>query len=95
MALTVRWTPIALSDLEMAFEFISVTAGKPEAAKNVVRKILDGIKQLESFPESGRDGRVKGTRELFIGSTPYIVVYRVKNEALEMLAVLHSARKWP
>lgn len=95
MALRVRWTPIALRDLEMAFEFISVTAGKPEAAQNIVRQIIEGITQLQSFPESGRTGRVKGTRELVVGSTPYIIVYRIKSETLEMLTVLHTSRKWP
>ena len=93
MALTVRWTPMALADLNTAYEFIY--ADKPRAAKTVVSKILDGIDQLKNYPESGKDGRVGGTRELFVNTTPYFIVYRVKDKTLEILAVLHSSRRWP
>jgi toxin ParE1/3/4 len=40
---------------------------------------------------------VKGTRELVIGRTPFIVVYRVKPKAkrIELLRVLHGSQQWP
>ena len=91
MALTVRWTPIALADLENAFEFIS--ADKPRAAAATIATIQSCLKQLKAFPETGRAGRVKGTRELVASPTPYIIIYRSKDSCLEILAVLHSARK--
>jgi len=93
MALEIRWTRIALADLESAIEFISTD--KPDAAKTIVNKVLDGVEQLKAFPESGRDGRVTGTRELFVSTTPYFIVYKLKKNHLEILAILHSARKWP
>ncbi len=93
MALEVRWTKIALADLNSAFEFISNES--PPAARKVVKKILDSLEQLKTFPESGKDGRVPGTRELFISTTSFFIVYRVQKNNLEVLAVLHSARKWP
>jgi plasmid stabilization system protein ParE len=40
-------------------------------------------------------GRVEGTRELVIAGTAFVVVYRVEAERVEVLAVLHAARKWP
>ena len=43
----------------------------------------------------GRQGRIDNTRELVIGNTPYIVIYRIKNDAIEILRILHSARKFP
>ena len=43
----------------------------------------------------GRPGRVPGTRELVIPGTPYIVPYRVQGEAIQILRVYHSARRWP
>jgi len=93
MALKVRWTPIALLDLDQAFEYIS--ADKPEAARSVIKKVLAGIDQLQKFPESGREGRVEGTLELVVSTTPYVILYRVKGEVLVVLAALHSSRKWP
>ena len=35
------------------------------------------------------------TRELVVPSTPYIVVYRVQEEYVEILRVIHGSRKWP
>ncbi len=43
----------------------------------------------------GRAGRVPGTRELVISGTPYIVPYRVRGGAVEVLRVFHAARRWP
>lgn len=43
----------------------------------------------------GRKGRLEETRELVIVDTPYIVVYRVKDDKVEILRVLHSAQKFP
>jgi toxin ParE1/3/4 len=43
----------------------------------------------------GRPGRVPGTRELVIAHMPYIVPYRVRGEAIQILRVYHSARRWP
>jgi len=93
MALKVRWTPLALSNLSSAFDFIS--NDKPEIAKAIIAKIMNSLQQLETFPESGREGQVKDTRELIVSTTPYIVVYRLKKEQLEILAILHTSRKWP
>jgi len=42
----------------------------------------------------GRAGRRSGTRELPVPGTPYLLVYRVKRESVQMLAVLHGARDW-
>ncbi len=93
MALEVRWTKIALADLNSAFEFISRES--PPAARKVVKKILDSLEQLKAFPESGKDGRVPETRDLFVSTTPYFIVYKFKGNHLEILNVLHSSKKWP
>jgi toxin ParE1/3/4 len=36
-----------------------------------------------------------GTRELFVGGTPYLVVYTADVATVAILRVLHGARKWP
>ena len=93
MGLTVKWTRLALADLENAFEFIS--KNNDIAAASVVQLVTAHLTQLEQFPESGRTGRVKGTRELVVRATPFVIVYRVNATSLQILAILHSARKWP
>lgn len=53
------------------------------------------VETLSSHPKKGRVGRVTGTRELVIGGTPFLVAYREAAEAVEVLRVLHGARRWP
>ena len=56
---------------------------------------LDSVEQLVMFPATGRAGRKPNTRELVVPNTPYFVLYRIKDEMLEILRVIHGARKWP
>ena len=53
------------------------------------------IEALQIYPEIGRKGRVKGTRELVISQTPLIVIYRIKPKTkhIEILRILHHAQK--
>ncbi len=50
---------------------------------------------LAKYPEIGRPGRVRGTRELVVAGTPYIAAYRIMGEVVTVLRVLHGARRWP
>jgi plasmid stabilization system protein ParE len=50
---------------------------------------------LSANPFIGRIGEIKGTRELVISGTPYIVAYRVRDTQIEVLFVQHGARDWP
>jgi plasmid stabilization system protein ParE len=43
----------------------------------------------------GQPGRVIGTRELIVPGIPYVVAYRVRENAVQVLAVIHSAQQWP
>jgi toxin ParE1/3/4 len=53
------------------------------------------VNELPTRPQSGRPGRVSGTRELVVTRTPYVVPYRVQGRNIEILRVYHGARKWP
>lgn len=87
------WAPRSRAHLEHLYTYIA--NDNPDAARNIVARIVDAVENLADFPESGRAGRVPHTRELVIPGTPYLVVYRVRNAVLEVIAVLHEARKWP
>jgi len=58
-------------------------------------RIFSGIELLELNPEAGRRGRIPGTRELVIDATPFLVAYRMRRGHIEILSLLHGARKWP
>jgi toxin ParE1/3/4 len=91
--LRILWTRQASAQLEAALDFVSEeNVSAAEKQSNIIER---AIEQLASFPEMGRPGRVYGTRELVIQSTPYIAGYRLKGSIVEILALLHGARRWP
>jgi toxin ParE1/3/4 len=89
----VRWLRKALANLDEEAEYIA--KDNPAAAGRLVLRILAEAELLRDNPAMGRAGRVPGTRELVVAGTPYIVPYRVRDELVEILRVLHGARKWP
>jgi toxin ParE1/3/4 len=72
-----------------------VAAENPDAACAVVARVLTAVAMLGERPELGRPGRVPGTRELVVQKTRYIVPYRVKRDAIEVLRVFHTSRRLP
>jgi addiction module RelE/StbE family toxin len=89
----VRWSPEAADDLERIGRRIQ--QDKPLAARNIVLTLYRGISDLHSFPNRGRSGRIEGTRELVFPSLPYIAVYRLRNESVEVVRIYHAAQDWP
>jgi len=86
------WTELALFDLDQAREYIM--ANSPNAAAKTIDWIEKSLEALQAFPKMGRLGRVSGTRELVIPETPFILPYRIQDNHIEILAVLHGARQW-
>jgi addiction module RelE/StbE family toxin len=84
------WSPRALAQLENAVSYIA--QDDPSAAWRVYDRIVARVDQLLSLPELGPPGRIQGTRELVITDTPYVAVYRVKGDELQIAAVWHSAQ---
>jgi toxin ParE1/3/4 len=89
----VRWLRAALANLEAEADYIA--EDNPAAADRLVQRIMRAVNLLGKNPAMGRPGRVSGTRELVVGGTPYVVPYRVRANAVEVLRVFHAARKWP
>jgi len=89
----VRWTRLAVHDLDAAYEYIAQSS--PDAALNIVERIEAAVAALTHHPRIGRAGRVSGTRELVVTGTPFIVAYRTAASGIDVLAVMHGARMWP
>ncbi len=88
-----KWTRAANRDLESVEQYIS--RGNPGAAIDTVLEIIRRVEMLAEHPGMGRPGRVEGTRELVLGSLPYVVPYIHQKDTVIVLRVLHSAMKWP
>lgn len=89
------WLPRAIANRDAQIDYIAQE--NPKAAIEQGDRIENQVSQLIDHPEMGRPGRVKGTRELVIGRTRFIVVYRVKPRAkrIELMRVLHGSQQWP
>ncbi|MCR9257402.1 MAG: type II toxin-antitoxin system RelE/ParE family toxin [Alphaproteobacteria bacterium] len=84
------WSRSAADDLTEIRSFIR--SDNPNAARMVARRILESANRLRDFPDIGREGTIAGTRERVVAGLPYILVYRPRSEAVEILRVLHGAR---
>lgn len=91
--MTVRWSPEAAADFAAIVEY--VRRQNLSAAERVAHRIYEGVASLASFPKQGRPGRTEGTRELVFSPLPYLAVYRVQDEVVEIVRVLHGAQRWP
>ena len=87
------WTPLAISHLRSTHQHIA--RDNPAAAEKIIAQILSAAERLADYPSMGRSGRIEGTRELVIPGTPFIVTYRIRRNDLQILAVMHTSRKWP
>lgn len=88
----IKWLRTAAKNLSDEADYLALE--NPKVAKEFFVKVVSSVNQLAEFPELGRAGRVLGTRELVIIGYPYIVPYRIKNDAVEILRVFHTSRKW-
>ena len=89
----VRWLDEAVTDLKALRTHIA--HDNPSAAAEVAQRIREAVRILADYPAAGRPGRVPHTREFIISGTPYILPYRVRADAVEILRVLHAAQQWP
>ena len=89
----VRWTLPAANQLQSIFEYIA--ANNRAAAYRTVRRIREAILLTARLPNSGRIGRTKGTREITVSGTSYLVAYKIVENMIHVLAILHGAQEWP
>jgi plasmid stabilization system protein ParE len=90
---TVFWRKAAQRDIVRIVRHIAEE--NPIAAKHLARELLLAGDSLAMFPRRGRQGRVRGTREL-VAYAPYILVYRISDTGeVIIVRVWHGARNRP
>ena len=90
--LTLKWSIKALIDLDEAQAYIAQENAL--AAHSVADRIWQATLRLPETPYIGRLGVEPDTRHLVVQGTPYLIVYRVNREVLEILRVWHGRRDW-
>lgn len=88
----IRWTVPAAEDLENIKLYLQ--QHYPHFAEPTVRLIYARIRSLRMMPYRGSPGHRNGTRELALTPLPYVVVYRVKADSVEILHLYHGSQDW-
>ncbi|MGL4312804.1 MAG: type II toxin-antitoxin system RelE/ParE family toxin [Sphingomonas sp.] len=90
--LPVRWSDKALDDLE---EIVGYIEQRNFLAAQRLRELVEGVaERLPDHPFLYRRGRVPETREAVVHPN-YIVVYRVGDRAIDIVAVVHARQQYP
>ncbi len=88
----VFWTSGAERDRARIFEFIG--QDNPLAAIRMDELFAAVANRLAEHPLLGRTGQIPGTREL-VAHESYRLVYEVHDDAVWLLALVHTRRQWP
>jgi len=87
----------AYLDIEIMFTYIS--EDNKTAAEKLRKKIYNGIKELADFPfkypivqEEDAPGAERGYRYMVVN--PYILFYKVLDDAIIIARVLHTRQNW-
>lgn len=92
--MNVRWTDHSIRQLVEIYEYIAEDS--PLYAKRLVDKITRRSEQIGVHPKSGRkvpEYERDDIREVFEGR--YRIIYRIKPDQIDILAVIHSAQMPP
>jgi addiction module RelE/StbE family toxin len=89
----VRWTRRARRRLDDYTDYIALR--NPKAADEVLQRVRHDVDGLADNPLMGREGRFLGTRELVIAGLPYVVIYRVRGQRVEVITVHDTRQQWP
>ena len=91
----ILWTDEAITDLEEILAYCYLEAS-PRTAAAVERRFVDEIASLLPYPERIRaSDRVPGARELAVHKLPYLVFVQLRADAVVVLNVVHTKRKFP
>lgn len=89
----VRWSADAADDPSRIVSYSR--EDNPEAARRVAKTIVDRVADLRKFPNRGRIGLAENTRELVFAPWPYIAVYEIIDDHVNVLRIRHASQNWP
>jgi len=85
------WSALARTRLREIRAYVA--RDKPEAAERPAIRIVAVVEALRNHPHLGRVGAEPGIRELVIGGTPYMVLYRVQGQHVTINTIWHAAQR--
>ena len=89
----IRWTPPAAADMQSISDYPK--EHHPHYRQPTMRKIYERIRALKHTSYIGRPGRIEGTREILFQPMPYVAVYCVYEQTIEIWRIWHAAQDRP
>jgi len=87
-----RWEAEAARQFQDTLAYIG--ALNPAAAETLESLIAEKLALLLRFPEIGRKGRVRRTRELVVHPN-YVVIYAIRRTSIDVIRFLHARQCYP
>lgn len=87
------FSPQSRKDLREIKSYIAISLSSPQAAENIVSKILKSCLSLKSFPNLGAEMKNKfdvDTDMRYLISSNYIVFYRKDNDTIKIIRILDA-----
>jgi toxin ParE1/3/4 len=85
------WGDAARREFDAAVAFIRTSS--PAGAARVGERIVNAVSLLERFPELAPASRHRGLRQPAVPRTPYLLIYRIHNNRIEIRAVVHAKQR--
>lgn len=88
----VHWTEAAINNLTGIYQYIAQSS--QFYAQRVAEKLIRRTEQIAAFPHSGRrvpEYDAPDIREII--EPPYRLIYRIKADQIDVLAVIHGAQR--
>lgn len=86
------WTSAARVDLDGILEYYE--RRDPRTGLLLVDRIEAAAEGLRRY-DTGRPGRIRGTREKSVAKTRHILIYDVQADTVKVFRIVHSAQNWP
>jgi addiction module RelE/StbE family toxin len=90
----VHWTDTAVDHLLSIYEYVAQDSAT--YADRLMDRLTSRSEQIGTFPRSGRrvpEYDAPDVREVIEGA--YRIIYRIRDERIDVLAVIHSAQRPP
>ena len=91
MPVEIVWSALARTRLREIRAYVA--RDKPAAEERLAIRIVAVVETLRNHPHLGRVGTEPGIRELVVGGTPYIVLYRVQGQRVVISTIWHGAQR--
>jgi len=80
---------------ELFLEYLFFISEKDEgAAERLFEQVERSLEPVAFFPNSGRPGRVPGTREI-VSHPNYLTIYEVHNDFIKVVDFTHARKLYP